>query len=214
MVVAITTIIRRALSHSNNMKIITNFVKPRIQDELEMLFTHGNFPYFYNQASCVPADYRQDEKEDSRATGEVLVTENTVESPQFSHALFSSGAINSESYNNVAPILNKLIDIVDGDYFLARCKVNLNLSNPSLAGKHRTPHIDNGFDKQLTAIYYVNDSDGDTLFFNKQGHIIQRVTPEKGKLIWWSGKVFHAKEYSTQSKTRIILNINLLPCES
>jgi hypothetical protein len=209
--VAITTIIHQVLSHFNGMKIITNFVKPRIQNELEALFTHGNFPYFYNQASCVPADYRQDANEDPRITGEVLTTENTVESPQFSHTLFSSGAINSDSYNNVTPILNKLIDIVDGDYFLARCKVNLNVSNPSLAGKHRTPHIDNGFDDQLTAIYYVNDSDGDTLFFDRQGHITQRVKPEKGKLIWWSGKVFHAKEYSTESKTRIILNINLLP---
>ena len=115
----------QVLLRFNAMKIITNFVKPRIQNELEMLFTHNNFPYFYNEASCVPAEYKQDENEDPNLTGGILEVEDTVESPQFSHSIFSNGTINSDSYKNVAPILNKLIDIVDGDYFLARCKVNL-----------------------------------------------------------------------------------------
>jgi hypothetical protein len=194
------------------VQVINNFVKSRIQNELETLFTGSNFPYFYSSESCVPADYREDENEDARLTGAVLIDENTVESPQFSHTFVSEGAVNSEAHRNIAPILNKLIDLIDDDYFVAKCKVSMSLADVRFEGKYHTPHIDNGFDEQITALYYVNDSDGDTLFFDNSGQITERITPEKGKLVWWRGKVFHAKSSPIKSTNRIVLNINLLPC--
>jgi len=194
------------------MQIIEIFIKPRIQDELVTLLTGGNFPYFYSSESCVPAEYKEDEGEDARLTGSVLVDENTVESPQFSHMFISDGAINSEAYRNVAPILNKLIDLVDEDYFVVKCKVSMSLTDVRFEGKYHTPHIDNGFDDQITALYYVNDSDGDTLFFDDSGKITKRVTPKKGTLVLWKGKVFHAKSSPIKATSRVVININLLPC--
>jgi len=194
------------------MQIINNFVKPRIQDELETLLLGGNFPYFYSSESCVPAGYKEDDNEDSRLTGALLVDGNTIEAPQFMHMLVSDGAINSGSYNNVAPILHKVIDLLDEDYFVVKCKVNMNLADVRFEGKYHTPHIDNGFDKQVTAIYYVNDSDGDTFFFDDSGKITKRVTPKKGTLVMWKGKVFHAKSSPIKTTSRVVININLLPC--
>lgn len=194
------------------MQIINDFIKPRIQDELEALLTSNNFPYFFSKESCVPAEYKEDENEDARLTGAVLIDENTVESPQFSHTFVSDGAINSEAYRTIAPILNKLIDLIDGDYFVAKCKVSMSLADVRFEGKYHTPHIDNGFDEQITALYYVNNSDGDTFFFDDNGKVTKRITPEKGKLVWWKGKVFHAKSSPVKTANRIVLNINLLPC--
>lgn len=196
------------------MHIINNFVKASIQDELESLFTSSGFPYYYSSVSCVPPGYKEFEGEDERLTGAAFNDGSTVESPQFSHTLFSGTGINSDSYLKVLPIINKLIDSLDEDYYLCRCKVNLNLIDVRFEGKYHTPHIDNGFENQITAVYYVNDADGDTLFFDDGGNITKRVTPEKGKLVWWKGKVFHAKEHSVKSTARIIVNINLLPCKN
>jgi hypothetical protein len=196
------------------VQIINNFVKPRIQDELETLFLGNNFPYFFNKESCVPAGYKEDENEDKRLTGATLIDENTIEAPQFMHLVVSDGAVNSEAYKNVAPIINKVIDLVDGDYFVAKCKVNMNLIDTRFEGKHHTPHIDNGFDDQITAIYYVNDADGDTFFFDDDGKVTKRITPKKGTLVMWKGKVFHAKASPVKSLSRIVININLLPCKN
>jgi hypothetical protein len=193
------------------MQIINNFVKPRIQDELEALLTGGNFPYFYSCESCVPAGYKEDENEDARLTGSLLVDENTIEAPQFMHMLVSAGAVNSGSYNSVVPILNKVVDLADGDYYVAKCKVNMNLADVRFEGKYHTPHIDNGFDEQVTAIYYVNDSDGDTFFFDDDGKVVKRITPKKGTLVMWKGKVFHAKSSPVKTTARVVININLLP---
>ena len=196
------------------MQIINDFVKPRIQDELETLFLGNNFPYFFNKESCVPAGYKEYENEDKRLTGATLIDENTIEAPQFMHLVVSDGAVNSEAYKNVAPIINKVIDLVDGDYFVAKCKVNMNLIDIRFEGKHHTPHIDNGFDDQITAIYYVNDADGDTFFFDDDGKVTKRITPKKGTLVMWKGKIFHAKSSPIKTTSRVVININLLPCKN
>lgn len=193
------------------MQIIENFVKPRIQDNVESTLTSGDFPYFYSSESCVPAGYKEDENEDTRLTGDVFLDSNTIEAPQFIHTFVSDGAVNSGAYKDIAPILNKVLDIVDGDYYVAKCKVNMNLIDTRFEGKYHTPHIDNGFDDQITALYYVNDSDGDTFFFDVNGKITERVTPKKGTLVLWKGKVFHAKSSPIKTTSRVVININLLP---
>lgn len=193
------------------MQIIENFIKPHIQNDIEKLLTSNNFPYFYSSESCVPAGYKENENEDDRLTGAVLIDGNTIEAPQFSHMFVVNGNVNSEAYINIAPILNKILDIVDGEYFIAKCKVNMNLIDTRFEGKYHAPHIDNGFDDQITAIYYVNDSDGDTFFFDDSGEITKRVTPKKGTLVLWKGKIFHAKSSPTCSTHRVVINVNLLP---
>jgi predicted nucleic-acid-binding Zn-ribbon protein len=193
------------------MKIIESFVKPRIQDNIESILTSSDFPYFFNKESCVPCGYKENEAEDSRLTGDVFLDSNTIEAPQFIHTFVSDGVVNSGVYKDIAPILNKVLDIVDGDYYVAKCKVNMNLIDTRFEGKYHTPHIDNGFDDQITAIYYVNDSDGDTLFFDDSGKVTQRVTPKKGTLVMWKGKVFHAKSSPIKTTSRVVININLLP---
>lgn len=192
------------------MQIINNFVKPRIQDELEALFLGNNFPYFYINELSTPYEYNEEDK----SAGNILLNDNTVEAPQFFHMFVADGNVNSQAYSNISPVINKVIDSIDEDYFVHRCKVNMNLIDTRFEGKHHTPHIDNGFDDQITAIYYVNDADGDTFFFDDDGKVAKRVTPKKGTLVMWKGKVFHAKASPVKSLSRIVININLLPCKN
>ena len=57
-------------------------------------------------------------------------------------------------------------------------------------------------------IYYINDSDGDTVFFNEQKEEIKRVSPKKGRIIFFDGQILHTG--STPSKTRVLINFNFI----
>lgn len=184
------------------LNIVDNFIKVRSQNRLERMLLNGEFPYYYVPESvATDGDYKDSVME---------IGDNIVNTPQFCH-MFVQGNEISNYFTTVAPISYKLLDTFDGDYMLTRCKVNLNFIDVRLEGKHHVPHIDLFQENQITAIYYVNDSDGDTLFFNRQGEIVERVTPKKGRMVWWEGIKFHAKCSPTKTNERVVINFNYLP---
>ena len=71
---------------------------------------------------------------------------------------------------------------------------------------HHCPHVD--FEEpHTTALYYVNETDGDTYFFEpKKG----AVSPKRGKMIVFNGLSKHASS-SPSKGYRIALNVNFKP---
>jgi hypothetical protein len=70
-----------------------------------------------------------------------------------------------------------------------------------------TPHRDRE-DEHTVAIYYVNDSDGDTTIFDDTGNIIKTVSPKRGRFLVFNGKYFHAGRHPAVSNKRIVINFN------
>jgi hypothetical protein len=85
------------------------------------------------------------------------------------------------------------------------------------------PHIDSLYPHYI-AIYYVNDSDGDTFIFNEsnptfekdfsymQDHkftVRDRITPKKGRVVIFPGHIYHASSFARRSPFRCVVNINL-----
>ena len=68
------------------------------------------------------------------------------------------------------------------------------------------PHTDRP-EKHLGLIYYVNDSDGDTVFFEKE-KIIEKVTPKKGRIVLFDGETLHSGGFPTDNP-RCIVNFNI-----
>lgn len=88
-------------------------------------------------------------------------------------------------------------------------------------------HVDQ-LEPHYSIIYYVNDTDGDTIFYdntlggdyskwteilgiNKDLSIfseIKRVPPKKGRIVIFDGKIFHRSSYPI-SKDRYIINFNV-----
>lgn len=119
---------------------------------------------------------------------------------------------------------------------IVRVKTNLQTRAPeSSRGKYSTPHVDylNTFNiHMLSAIYYLDDSDGDTYFF--EGDISQvstellrgdneteerasflnnlkifsKVSPKKGRIVFFPCVWLHAGSFPIDYSTRIVTNYN------
>ena len=74
---------------------------------------------------------------------------------------------------------------------------------------HTTPHTDRDEDHKVL-IYYANDSDGDTFFFDKQLNIIERVPPKKGRFVIFDGRTLHSAGFNTESEIRLNINYNFI----
>lgn len=73
--------------------------------------------------------------------------------------------------------------------------------------KHYAPHTDLNIDHTVV-IYYVNDADGDTVLFNNEGKIIKSVTPKKGRVLMFDGKIIHGGGIPTKGP-RCIVNYDI-----
>ena len=76
------------------------------------------------------------------------------------------------------------------------------------------PHVDAEYPHDVL-LYYINDSDGDTIIFNeKKGFcgtptIKQTIKPKKGRLVMFNGHHLHAGELPRTNEKRLVLNINI-----
>ena len=76
----------------------------------------------------------------------------------------------------------------------------------------------------LVLIYYVNDSDGDTILYDKtlndipynidypedfcELNIVNRITPKRGRILFFDGRVYHASS-SPEKSVRCIITLDL-----
>jgi hypothetical protein len=77
-------------------------------------------------------------------------------------------------------------------------------------------HVDN-FEEHRTLVYYINDSDGDTILFDKLWNrndkhysvtTVNRVSPKRGRAVCFNGLRFHAPSNPIYNRRRYVLNIN------
>ena len=100
----------------------------------------------------------------------------------------------------------KNINVLQGRSFL---QFPLNLKNRSVD----TPHIDIYDKEHLVALYYVCDSDGDTIIYNEREElgtytIKQKVTPKQGRMVLFDGSLYHTAEQPLNN-VRCVVNYNL-----
>ena len=118
----------------------------------------------------------------------------------------------------VEPPLSALEKKLGKKFELQRIKINLNPKDvPENKGSCFHPHSDLETN-EWTAIYYVNESDGDTLIFNERGmdYIIEekeisikkRVKNKKGRIVMFNQSLLHCGMTPFESDYSVVINYN------
>jgi hypothetical protein len=175
------------------IKVVDDFLSSVYVDHIENLITSATLPLYYNTSTLYSDSYKKGK-----------------ESPQFTHTFVKDGQTHSSFTVHVEPIVFNFTARTEvlREKELVRCKLNVNYRDVSFAdGEHFAVHTDFSEDG-ITALYYVNDCDGDTLFFNKNYKVIKSVSPKKGRLVYFNNQIMHAGQPPKQSMYRSVINFN------
>jgi hypothetical protein len=170
------------------MDVIKNIISKDIAEQLENIIINPNFCWNWSNSS----------KHGRHPDGELS------EDFQFIHNISKP----SELYNYVEIILNKFQKITNKKIKdIKRVKLNL-LPRQKLTdqGLSESIHIDSSEPNTLTIIYYVTDSDGDTVLYEGD-NIIKSVTPKRGSILYFPSNIKHRATPPTINKRRVVLNI-------
>ena len=137
---------------------------------------------------------------------------NIREHVLFVHTLYNiefKNPANSESLPMVHTVCDHFLKTFNFKKMdVMRSKVNLQIQVKDFKPhQHNTPHIDYTEDvPHYVLLYYLNESDGDTFFFNKDHSVMKRIAPEPNKLVFFNGSIEHASSHPSNHKYRIAMN--------
>ena len=181
------------------MKVFDNIISKKDQKFIKNnLLDNANFPWSY--------------------VSDVSKKDNTHQRrPGFKHIF--------KNYNLIEPILvntraklNKVLYAKD-EILEARSFLQLPLDKNFIGKGVDTPHLDRT-EPHLVVLYYVNDSDGDTIFYDYKSKDendipyfedikeLKRIKPKQGRVVVFDGLYWHTAE-QPRDDIRCIININL-----
>ena len=133
---------------------------------------------------------------------------------QMSHFLYE---IESDIASKHLPMINSIFSNLKhrfGNIRLLRAKINVTSPYPPMMNyEHQVPHIDLQYDNgdpvdHKVLLYYINDSDGPTYFFNESYEITEAVQPSQGTAIIFGGDEIHAASNPVKTPFRFVINID------
>ena len=189
--------------------VIDDFIDTEYQEDIRNIlmgdyqYRKKDFPWYYTEDVTGAND--PDSQHRSALGHDYVVLEDednpTGESISVFHYLFLP------MLKNVCREMKiKNINVLQGRSFL---QFPLNLKDRTVD----TPHIDLHNRKHLVALYYVCDSDGDTIIYNEREKlgtytIKQKVTPKQGRIVLFDGSLYHTAEQPLNN-VRCVVNYNL-----
>jgi hypothetical protein len=184
------------------------------EDYFNEMYTHVNsneFPWFLIQ-NTVTYDKQT-----------LLFTDNnTRESRFFVHGLFKDGIVSSQWLKLFEPMFHIIKDRIGQGFTLQRIKVNFMYKDKDFPLHcYNTAHVDVTPDRSSkdfkTVLFYLNDSDGDTFFFNENARdgvpekltIQHRQSPKHNMAVMFDSSQYHASSPPRITDYRISINIVL-----
>jgi hypothetical protein len=182
--------------------IIENFVPNSYQKELLNLTTSVDFPWFYNES----------------ISGQKIEEFKNFNSVQygFYHILYNPNGENSHFYKLFLPLIYFIEEKTKQTVKeLIRVRVGMNTFVSNKETIH-IPHVDY-HEPHKVLLYYVNDSDGDTIMYNevfsgeknkKNFSIKEKISPKQGRAVLFDGLRYHSSSAPVNNTRRIAVNIN------
>ena len=191
----------------NEVFVIDDFIEKEYQEQIKNVllgsgtFDGQEFPWYFI--------------EDVTASGD----DDSQHRPAMSHQYVeyhdeTTGVVSSDFHDMFIPMLQRAafkfrmpyVNALQGRSFLqfpTNKKMTVDL-----------PHIDIYSRKHLVCLYYVCDSDGDTIIYNERERssnytIKQKVSPKKGRIVLFDGRLYHTAE-QPKYHSRCVANYNLI----
>lgn len=191
------------------MIIIDDFLPAKEFKELQSTIMSNGFPWFYVEHVSLPPEDRHFVKD-----------ELAKETDGYYHILYDREE-NVTSFAN--SILENFYRRIENHFGYTRnhlIRSRLSVKTPKIGfnkENYNLPHVDYYYDHD-TIIYYVNDSDGDTRFFNEffvkeepknlKCTVQQLVTPKENRFVIFNGLQYHTASNPFDVSRRIVININ------
>lgn len=181
---------------------VDNFLDIDKQKELLQLFLHPRFPWALtlNAVNGVDTD--------------LVIHDNSIIGMY--HTFVYNGQVCSPFYQDIKFILEYFDKINLNKQNIIRIRAGLFLKNPD--DTPHVPHIDAKI-PHTTAVYYVNDCDGDLVIYKEtyKSHPWKapefptehhRFVPGQNKLAIFDGQYYHSSSYPTQKPLRLAITFN------
>jgi len=194
------------------IQIIDNFISIEFQEEIKHTLLGHSFPWYFTEDITF---------------GKSLVESQNLGQPHPAHAhLFCRNKKSTSNYfDMILPLAHfgsAAADFKFNNVVQCRSFLQYPLSNSFLKKNVDKLHIDLPYD-HLVVLYYVIDSDGDTLIVDKirEGDIeeyhhnvedykiLQRVKPKQGRAVIFDGKYYHTAEQPSKNM-RCIINFDIV----
>lgn len=200
-------------------KIINNFIPITLQHEIEQVVF--NMPWFFRPTIAQFPDHRYFDAnkpfEDPRVTDAFA----------FAHTCYSDGQAQSEYFHFFKNML-RFLELKENIEIKEILRIRLRLT-PQFPGHTKDmfnpPHVDiMSTDPFSTFVYYVYDSDGDTIIFDRKYDDVNkptvltknepdlreifRNTPKKGTGVLFDGLYYHSGNSPVDSRSRCVINFD------
>ena len=197
------------------IKVHDNFLPDYFADDIENLHMSGHFNWFLNR-STIELPNKDGWKKfgddgticwEENGVKQSFLDKRTVNSPQFTHVFYvqEKGSISNHT-SRVENVL-KYNDTNTKEIFIDRIKSNLNVNLTDYKeDNYQPPHMDSPLEMFQSLLYYVNDSDGDTYFFDEDLNIIDTVSPKKNRAIVFPSNMIHAGSNPIKNSLRMVIN--------
>jgi|TARA_R100001460_G_scaffold27944_1_gene56108 hypothetical protein len=185
------------------IKVIDNCIPLKIQNYIENLVLSSNTKYSFNNLT------------------NYFIANNSKyqDGSQLINKFIEDGKFIVEDVSHYFLIPLQILCLQEGIFFnlqdVVRAKVNLKFKQEAKENTFiNPPHIDTNLSNSLIGIYYINDSDGDTIIYegNNINNLkpIQKINPKKGRMILMDGSTWHSASHPLKTETRMVINYNII----
>jgi hypothetical protein len=173
-----------------------DFSNEKIESLLKII-TSNTFPWYFQKETTYDKSFRKN-------------TDRFLDNSFLSHLCFKNDVITSDYFNTCMDIFKDFIEKNNLGNIEKLSRVQLNMFYPASENNKLNiapPHIDMDI-PHFVFLCYLNDSDGETIFYNNDFDEVRRVSPKAGKAIIFNGLTYHGISFPKQNQFRAVLNID------
>jgi len=182
------------------VKVIDNCIPFELQNQIENLAQRSNIKFTYDKYTTPPSSHN------SKYQDGIQLVNRFIEDGKF--------IMKDASHFFLLPL--QIVCLQEKINFnlqeVKRAKINFKFKQESkLDNFINPPHVDNNIENSLIGIYYINDSDGNTIIYEDRDlKISKTIEPKKGRMILMDGSTIHSASHPLKTETRMVINYNII----